>query len=325
MWDSRHQTGVRAVGLRVAVLMGGLSAEREVSLATGGAIARALEELGHTALEVDARADLPARLLEASPDVAFLALHGRGGEDGTVQGLLEVMRVPYTGCGVLSSALTMDKVMTKRLLEYHAVPLASDVVVKRERREESARVAGELGFPVMVKPASEGSSIGVYEVASGVELEAALDDVFSMDDRALAEEFIDGRLLTVGILGTPPIVLPVLEIMPREGFYDYAHKYRPGTTDYEVPALLDKEISELACDLALRSFDVLMCEGVGRVDLMLENGTDRMVVLEVNTIPGMTETSNLPMAASAMGMSFNEVVQAILDGARLKTEMVGHS
>jgi D-alanine-D-alanine ligase len=305
--------------------MGGRSAEREVSLGTGRAIAAALEEIGHDAVEVDAQADLPARLLKARPDVAFLALHGRGGEDGTVQGLLEVMRIPYTGCGVLSSALTMDKVMTKRLLEYHAVPLASDVVVRRDRREESARVAGELGFPVMVKPASEGSSIGVYQVGSKVELEAALDDVFSMDDRALVEEYIDGRLLTVGIVGTPPVVLPVLEIKPKDGFYDYAHKYRPGTTDYEVPARLEKQISELACDLALSSFDVLMCEGVGRVDLMLEKGTDRLVVLEVNTIPGMTETSNLPMAAAAMGMSFNEVVEAILDGARLKIEITERS
>ncbi|MFH1149624.1 MAG: D-alanine--D-alanine ligase [Actinomycetota bacterium] len=309
------------MGFTVAVLMGGRSAEREVSLATGHAIATALEELGHRVVEVDARSDLPAHLREAGPDVVFLALHGRGGEDGTVQGLLEVMGIPYTGCGVLSSALTMDKVMTKRLLEYSAVPVASDVVVTRQGRRESSRVAGELGFPVMVKPATEGSSIGVYKVASNIELEAALDDVFGMDDRALVEEYIDGRLLTVGIVGTPPVVLPVLEIKPRDGFYDYVHKYRPGTTDYEVPAKLDERVSDLACALSLRSFDVCMCEGVGRIDLMLENGTGRMVVLEVNTIPGMTETSNLPMAAASMGMTFNEVVQAILDSARLKVEM----
>ncbi|MBU4194035.1 MAG: D-alanine--D-alanine ligase, partial [Actinobacteria bacterium] len=205
------------MAMRVAVLMGGNSAEREVSLETGKAIAGALRELGHQVLEVDAGTDLPLQLSAGKPDVAFLALHGRGGEDGCVQGLLEVMRIPYTGCGVLASAVTMDKVVTKELLSYHGVPVAGGVVASRGSDLDAVAdtVAGELSYPVMVKPASEGSSIAVTEVGEPSGLRDALELVFDCDERALVERYVHGRLLTVGILGNEPRVLPVLEIKPR--------------------------------------------------------------------------------------------------------------
>jgi D-alanine-D-alanine ligase len=242
--------------MKVAVLMGGMSAERDVSLQTGKAIAGALRELGHDAVEVDVDRQLGQRLAEVQPDAAFMALHGRGGEDGTVQGLLEIMRIPYTGCGVLSSAMTMDKVVTKEILAYH-------------------------------------------------------------------ERFVKGRLFTVGVLGDEPVVLPILEIRTAEGFYDYEAKYQPGMSEYEVPAKLDPEVTEEARRITLESFKCLFCRGISRIDLMLEDVTGKLYVLEVNTIPGMTATSLVPKAAAAIGMTFNEVVAGILAGASLKVDLSG--
>lgn len=308
------------VSFKVAVLMGGMSAEREVSLMTGEAIAGALRELGHDAVEVDAGPDLASVLAFEKPDVAFMALHGRFGEDGTVQGLLEVMRIPYTGCGVLASAVTLDKIVTKQLLRFNEIPVADDVESVRGDSpvEVLAEVEERLGFPVMVKPACEGSSIGVTRVTDGGDLEPALEEVFEYDDRVLIEEYIDGRHLTVGIIGQEPIVLPVLEITTDEGFYDYRAKYEPGRTSYEVPARLSEEMSDYAKEIALKSFDVLLCEDMSRIDMMLQRDTDRLVVLEVNTIPGMTEMSLVPKAAGAIGMTFPDVVAEVLRGARLK-------
>ncbi len=308
---------------KVAVLMGGMSAEREVSLESGRAVAAALGELGHEAVEVDVSRDLALDLAREKPDAAFLALHGRGGEDGTVQGLLEIMRIPYTGCGVLASAVTMDKVTTKELLAHYGLPLVEDVVA--DRGSDLDIVAGEVesavSFPVMVKPASEGSSIGVVQAADRAELVEVLRDVFSRDDRALIERCVVGRLMTVGVLGSPPRVLPVLEIKTREGFYDYRAKYQPGYSEYEVPAALSRELTEEAQRVAIDSFKVLGCESVSRIDLMLEDANEQLVVLEVNTIPGMTASSLLPKAAAAAGMSFVDVVAEILDGARLKIDL----
>lgn len=311
------------VCMRVAVLMGGNSAEREVSLETGGAVAGSLAELGHEVVQIDTAGDVAAELAAGRPDAAFLALHGRGGEDGTMQGLLEVMRIPYTGSGVLASALTMDKVLTKEILGIHGLPVVEDVVV---RRSEAAAADGKLAesgltYPVMVKPALEGSSIAVTEVGEESGLERALDLVFEIDDTALIERFIDGRLLTVGILGEEPVVLPVLEIRTGDGFYDYRAKYQPGHSEYEVPAALDDVTTRFAQRISLESFRLLGCESVSRVDLMLENGTRRLFILEVNTIPGMTSSSLIPMAAAARGIGFNEVVAKILDGARLKLNL----
>jgi D-alanine-D-alanine ligase len=315
---------VSYLGRKIAVLMGGMSAERQVSLETGRAIAGALRQLGHDVWEVDAGRETAARLAEIDPEVAFLALHGRGGEDGTMQGLLEVMRIPYTGCGVLASAVTMDKVVTKEILAFHGIPLVEDLVVQPgyDPKHVAAQVAATVSFPVMVKPPNEGSSIGVIKVDKPEDLLAALDEVFSRDSSALIERFVKGRLLTVGILGKDSRVLPVLEITVPEGFYDYQAKYQPGISEYQVPALISPELSEKASSMSLETFNVLGCEGISRIDLMLEDGTERIMVLEVNTIPGMTAQSLVPMAAAAIGMTFNEVVAEILNSARLKVDLV---
>lgn len=313
-----------AVGRKVAVLMGGMSAERDVSLETGRAVSAALRELGHQVFEIDVDRRLPLELVRLEPDVVFLALHGRGGEDGSVQGLLEIMRIPYTGSGVLASAMAMDKVVTKELLAHHGIPLVEDVVVDRGDFVFDAvtrEVTSLLRYPVMVKPASEGSSVGVARVDSEELLPQALEEVFARDARALIERFVYGRLLTVGIVGKKPEVLPVLEIMPKDGFYDYRAKYTPGTTEYQVPAKLDPGVAERAMELSMRSFNALGCEGISRVDLMLEDVTGRLVVLEVNTIPGMTPTSLIPKEAAAVGMSFLQVVEDVLAGARLKIDL----
>ena len=310
--------------MRVAVLMGGMSAEREVSLETGGAIAGALRELGHDVVEVDVDTHLARALAETSPQAAFLALHGRGGEDGTVQGLLEIMRIPYTGCGVLASAMTIDKIITKEIIAFHGLPVIEDAVIERGYTTADLDVIAEgIGYPVMVKPASEGSSIGVVRVDSAGEMEQTLKAALEMDERALVERYVEGRLFTVGVLGDEPLVLPVLEIKTTDGFYDYDAKYRPGRSEYEVPAKLEPDLAEEARRITLATFRCLRCEGISRIDLMLEEGSGKLYVLEVNTIPGMTATSLVPKAALAIGISFNEVVAMLLDGARLKIDIPG--
>jgi len=313
------------LSLKVAVLMGGMSAEREVSMNTGMAIAEALRRLGHNVVEIDVGKDLPGVLSMEEPDVAFVALHGRGGEDGSVQGLLEIMRIPYTGSGLLASAVTMDKVLTKKILRLNGIPVTDGVVVNEADIYEDAagKVSRELSYPVMVKPVMEGSSIAVTEVREPAGLKDALDTVFKVDNRALVEKYIKGRLLTVGILGLEPIVLPVVEIKTRKGFYDYRAKYQPGFTEYEVPAMLSEELTRSAQDISLRTFEYLDCEGVSRVDLMLEDKTESLFVLEINTIPGMTAMSLLPKAANAAGITFEEVVASILEGAGLKIGLEG--
>ncbi|MDD5748280.1 MAG: D-alanine--D-alanine ligase [Actinomycetota bacterium] len=305
--------------MKVAVLMGGMSAEREISLETGKAIALALRTLGNDVIEVDVDSNLPLRISRERPDVAFIALHGRLGEDGSVQGLLEVMRIPYTGSGLLSSALAMNKEYTKKILDYHGFPVVPGIAVRRTDGFEdvSRQVETGIHFPVIVKPSQEGSSIGVSKVNSPSELKESLDLVFSLDTVALVEKYIDGRLLTVGIVGDVPVILPVLEIIPKEGFYDYKNKYEPGRTNYEVPARIDENIAREAKELSRDVFKLLECEGIGRVDLMLENSSGNLYILEINTIPGMTETSLIPKAGAAAGISFEELVQMVLEAARL--------
>lgn len=309
---------------KVAVLLGGMSSEREVSLETGEAVIGALEDLGYDAVKVNVGPDLPLVLGEEKPDIAFIALHGRGGEDGTVQGLLEIMRIPYTGCGVLASAMTMDKDITKRLMEQNGVPVVKGMVISRKNKtfDIGAELQRGLGYPVIVKPVCEGSSVAITIVEEPEALGHAVEAVFEVDDRALIEEFIDGRLLTVGIVGEAPRVLPVLEIKTNKSFYDYQAKYEPGFTEYEVPAVIEREVADRARELSLLSFKTLGCEGLSRVDLMLENGTNQLYVLEINTIPGMTSSSLLPKAAAAAGISFHELVEIILSGAKTKTHLV---
>ncbi len=310
---------------RVAVIMGGVSAEREVSLRSGAAVAAALRELGYRVLEVDLGPSALEQLtaLRSEVDAAFLALHGRLGEDGTVQGALELLGVPYTGSGVLASALAMDKRMSKRIFRSEGIPVAEDVTITAAdvRGAGLMRVAEgialDLGFPCMVKPAGEGSTLGSSRASNTEELEEALREALGYDEVVLVERYIRGRELTVGLLGEEPETLPVLEIVASKGVYDYECKYTKGMTEYLVPAPIPDKLAAELQRLAVKAHRALGCEGVSRVDFMVD-GEGRAYCLEVNTLPGMTELSLVPKAAAAAGYSFKEMVERILRTARLK-------
>ena len=296
--------------------MGGLSAEREVSLKTGEAIYNALKtRLGYNACRIDAGRDLAEALGREAVQVAFIALHGGAGENGAVQGLLEVMGIPYTGSGVLASALAMDKEFSKRIFTGSGIPVPEGAVLaKADFRPELVRkLAGTAGFPFpwVVKPATEGSSIGVSMVDDGSGIEPALEKAFALSGRVIVERRIRGMEVQVGILGGR--VLGSVEVRPsrEHGFYSYEAKYAGGKTQYILPPELDARTLGLAHDLGLAAHMALGCRGATRVDLILEDGV-KPYVLEVNTIPGMTETSLLPKIARASGLDFPALVEEIL-------------
>jgi D-alanine-D-alanine ligase len=296
----------------IAVLMGGLSAEREISLKTGKAVLEALKRRGYPAFGIDVGRDLAARLTWQGAKVAFIALHGRYGEDGKVQGLLEMMNIPYTGSGVLASSMAMDKVVTKKLLIYHGLSTPAFIEV---RRTEAAGLSLSAcpPFPVVVKPAREGSTIGISRADNETGLRQGLAAAFEHDDVALVEEFIVGREVTVGVLDD--LALPIIEVVPEGGFYDYAAKYTAGRTQYLLPAPLPEPLTSRIQQAAVDVFRVLGCAGAARIDFMVRG--EEFFCLEANTIPGMTETSLLPKAAGAAGMSFDDLVERILAGAGL--------
>jgi len=302
--------------MRIGLLLGGPSSEREVSFKTGRAVASALIKEGLEVAEIDVGKDV-VKLLDdikaADPQVVFIALHGRFGEDGVVQGMLEYLGIPYTGSGVLASALAMDKVASKRIFAHHGIYVPRYSILRRGGWTLPGEIPlDSLSYPLVVKPAAEGSTIGVSMVETPDGLDEAVDEAYKYGDMVLVEEFIDGRELTVGILGGEP--LPVIEIIPQTGFYDYKSKYTPGLTSYEVPAVLSRETCLLVQDMALLAHRALGCQGASRVDFRLSQD-DIPYVLEVNTIPGMTETSLLPKAALAAGISFRELVLKILESA----------
>lgn len=299
-------------GKRIAVLMGGLSAERDISMRTGTAVLRALQGEGLDAVAVDAGRDLPLRLLELEAEVAFIALHGRYGEDGTVQGLLELMQIPYTGSGVLASSVAMNKLVTKQVLMHHGVATPA-FAVYRQGEDRSALAAALPPFPLVVKPAREGSTIGVSIVRDAQGLQAGLDEALGHDDLVLIEEFIAGAEVTVGVLGGA--ALPVIQVVPKGGFYDFQSKYTPGQTEYLLPAPLPAGVYARLQEAAVTACRALGCRGAARVDFMVRDL--ELFCLEVNTIPGMTETSLLPKAAGAAGISFAALVLRILDDAGL--------
>jgi D-alanine-D-alanine ligase len=295
---------------KIAVLMGGLSAEREVSLRTGQAISQSLKRCGYQVCDIDAGRDLPEQLQKAGIEVAFIALHGRYGEDGTVQGLLEMVGIPYTGSGVLASSLAMDKVATKKMLCYHGIATPDFAVM---RPGQSCQEPSP-DFPLVVKPAREGSTIGISIVHNAEQLNAGLEDAFRHDDLVLVEQFVAGAEVTVGVLDGRP--LPVIQVVPKGGFYDYQSKYTPGQTEYLLPAPLPEKVYTALQDAAVQVFKAIGCRGAARVDFMVTD-TD-FSCLEINTIPGMTETSLLPKAAGAAGMTFDDLVECILEGADLR-------
>lgn len=297
--------------LKVAVLMGGTSREREVSLRTGAAVVAALERLGHSPVVIDPDRAVAARLIEAEPDVAFIALHGRGGEDGTMQGLLGILGIPHTGSGVLASAAAMDKAFAKKLLRAAGLPVPDGIVVGADEVAAGAWTAPPFAPPWIVKPSREGSSVGIVIVRERAGLAAALAEAAAHDREILVERFIEGREITVGILGNDdPFALPAIEIAPKSGVYDYASKYTKGATEYIIPPRMPEGEIARCQALALATHRVLGCRGLSRVDLLVN--ADGPVILEANTIPGMTETSLLPKAAAAYGLPFHEMIGKLI-------------
>ncbi|MDQ7819257.1 MAG: D-alanine--D-alanine ligase [Armatimonadota bacterium] len=344
--------------LTVAVLMGGPSAEREVSLATGREVIRALDPARYDVVPVEITAsgrwvvrgdgnagtrepgadaptpDAGSRIPDLSPrapdpgierallsrrvDVAFIALHGPYGEDGTVQGLLELLGIPYTGSGVLASALGMDKWRSRQLFERQGIPVPRYLSVREDDWRDRARVrrlvGDSLGYPCVVKPNAQGSTIGVSLVRRPADLDRAVDLAFGYGPVVLIEEYVAGTEITVGILDDPetgrPVPLPVIEIVPHDEFYTYRAKYAPGGSDHVIPARVPEAVARRAQEAAVRAHQALGCEGMSRVD-MIARGEDA-VVLEVNTIPGLTPTSLLPDAARAAGIAFPSLVDRII-------------
>ncbi|MFA5678279.1 MAG: D-alanine--D-alanine ligase [Pseudomonas sp.] len=301
---------VKASG-RVAVLYGGTSAEREVSLKSGAAVLAALQGAGVDAFGIDAGADLPERLIAERPDRVFIALHGRGGEDGSLQGMLECLQIPYTGSGVMASALGMDKLRTKQVWQSIGLPTPAYAVLRDE--SECAAVVEQLGTPLIIKPIHEGSSIGMAKVHSLAELQSAWQEAQKYDDVALVEQWITGAEFTVGILDRK--ALPAIRLSTPNTFYDYQAKYLASDTQYQCPCGLSEEREAELADLCLRAFDAVGCRGWGRVDVM-QDSDGSFYLLEVNTAPGMTDHSLVPMAAAAAGLNFTDLVLAILASAR---------
>jgi D-alanine-D-alanine ligase len=296
----------------IAVLMGGLSAERDVSLKTGKAVLQALLESGCNAVAVDASHDLPEQLRAVQAEVAFICLHGRFGEDGTVQGLLEMMQIPYTGSGVMASSMAIDKVVTKQILLYNEISTPGFLTF-HAGDDRHALLKHCRHYPLVIKPAREGSTIGISVVHDRVQLEVGLDEALQYDNRILIEDFIQGSEVTVSVLNGKP--LPIIQIVPKSGFYDYASKYTPGQTEYLLPAPLEAILYNRLQTVAVAACGALSCRGAARVDFMVRER--EFFCLEVNTIPGMTATSLLPKAAAAAGMPFNELVLQILNDAGL--------
>jgi D-alanine-D-alanine ligase len=315
---------------RVAVLKGGQSLEREVSLRSGGRVEDALERLGAEVVPIDVDSTLVRRLRESDADVAFIALHGRGGEDGTVQEILEIIDIPYTGSGVLASMRCMDKVLTKHLLAGRDLPtpdfFAFNEVAFKEfgAAEALPAIEARLGFPLVVKPAAQGSALGIRFAASAQDVPEALVSAFSYDDRVLLERHVSGRELAVSLLEDPDgqvHALPVVEARPRAGYrFDFEARYEIGKTDYFCPAELPDGVTEHAQRLAEETYELIGCTGFARVDMIMD-AEEQLHVLEAQAIPGMTETSLLPQAAEAAGISFDRLVERLVDlaAARSKT------
>ena len=294
---------------RVAVLFGGSSAERAVSLKSGAAVLAALQAAGVDAYGIDAGAQLAEQLLNERPDRVFIALHGRGGEDGSLQGLLESLRIPYTGSGVMASAIGMDKLRTKQIWQSLGLPTPAYAMLRDG--EQCAEIVERLGTPLIIKPLHEGSSIGMAKADSLEQLQDAWQGAQSYDSEALVEQWIQGAEFTVAVLDGQ--ALPPIRLRTPHTFYDYEAKYQANDTQYLCPCGLPPEQEAQLKALSLRAFEAVGCKGWGRVDVM-QDEQGNFYLLEVNTVPGMTDHSLVPMAAKATGLSFGDLVLAILAG-----------
>ncbi len=297
---------------RVAVMLGGDSAERAVSLNSGNAVLNALLSAGVDAFAFDTAERQLTDLIDEKADRVLIMLHGRGGEDGSMQGALQQLGIPYTGSGVLGSALSMDKIHTKQIWQCLQLPTAKYEIAVKSRFEAGScgAIMNKLGGKVMVKPAREGSSIGMAKVTSAKQLETAIQDAFKYDNQVLVEQFIDGREYTVSVVQGK--ALPSIRMSTPHTFYDYSAKYQDNTTEYFCPSGLSDEQESTLAQLCTDAFDALSATGWGRVDVMQDSQTEQFYLLEANTVPGMTEKSLVPKAAAAAGISFQELVLAVL-------------
>ncbi len=293
---------------KVAVLMGGTSAEREISLESGNAVLSALLRSGVDAEGIDWKGGIPEQFLNKKVDRVFIALHGRGGEDGVIQGVLETLEIPYTGSGVQGSALAMDKERTKQIWTAIGIPTPGFLVPTEE--PDPQKVIDELGLPLMVKPAREGSSYGISKVDQLDQLLPAWREAKKFDDSVLIEQWISGGEYTIGILNGEP--LPMIKLETPRDFYDYKAKYKEDTTQYICPCRLDADVEKEIQKISLQAFKAVNCSGWGRVDVML-NDSGEVFFIEVNTVPGMTSHSLVPMGAKQVGIEFDELVIKILE------------
>lgn len=302
--------------MHVALLAGGTSGERQISLASGKGAAQALREAGFNVTELDpAEKDDLKKLIDEEFDVAFLCMHGKGGEDGTLQGMLEVIGLPYIGPGVWSSATAMDKVKSKIQYELAGIPTPKSLTLHVLDEMTPEQIVDKMGDNIVVKPATEGSALGVVIVEGLDQVTSALEEAFSIDDLVLVEEYIDGTELTVAVIGNDDVqALPVIEIVPQNDFYDFESKYAPGGSEHICPARLNEEETLKAQKFAVAAHKALQCRGVSRTDIILDK-SGKCWVLETNTLPGMTATSLLPDAARAAGISFPELCTKFIEYA----------
>lgn len=308
-------------GKRIGVLMGGKSGEREVSLRSGGGVLKSLLKQGYDAVGIDVDENVAARLREESVEIAFLALHGPGGEDGAIQGLLQTMEIPYTGSGIQSSALSMDKALTKLVLDKHGIPYPRTFYLYggKDAAAQCEAMLSALRLPVIVKPTAEGSSLGCALIKEPGQALPEIEPLLRRYPEMIAEEFIAGQDITVGILGSGNAVraLPILELQPDNEYYDYEAKYTKGMTKFICPANLSPELTRRAQDMALATHRALGANGVSRVDLMVD-ADGNCFVLELNSIPGMTETSDIPAELETEGGNYDQLVVEILNSATLE-------
>lgn len=293
---------------KIGVLLGGKSSEREISLKSGNAILQSLTRNGYTAIGIDAGNDLVKKIKKERIDVAFIALHGKWGEDGTVQGLLEIMGIPYTGSGVLGSSIAMDKATMKLILTGMGIPTPAYAIFNAETKVT-------FPLPFVVKPANEGSTIGISIVRNKKDKNNAIGKAFQYDKKILVEKYIEGSEITVGIVNS--MSLPIIEVKPSKGFYDFEAKYTKGMTEYIIPATINKKAERKAYSIALKVYKAFELTGCVRIDMLMEEDTP--LVIDINTSPGMTETSLVPKAWGYMGKTFDELIEEILLGASLKT------
>jgi len=300
---------------KIGVLCGGMSNEREVSLRSGKNCFEALKRLGFQNAEIiDVDRNIAKTLIEKNIEVAYIALHGKYGEDGCIQGLLEVIGIPYTGSGVKASSIAMDKDFTKRILQTQDLPIIPSIVVNSFEELKGKEI--NLNYPLMIKPVSEGSSIGMQKVNTPDELESAVREAEKYNMGVMLEEYLDGKSITVGVLDTKEktIATPILEFRTKTEWYDFEAKYTEGMTQFILPAEIDEELTKEIQDLSIKSHKAIEAKGMSRVDFVITK-EGKPFILEINTIPGMTDLSDLPAQSKAMGISYDELVEIILNSA----------